>query len=317
MLGEPLALACMLHFGMQLVFSSTFAAVATSAGNLPGSRPHCLQSASEFAVQYAVVNTMRWTLNGSYILLAFDWARCECAAASARRRALKLQRGRARPHRAIGLGAYGVGSLLIGLAFTLPFSLWGGRFKPRPTDMGTDWWFIYGRQQALTDTIAYDVLTLFFTGCLLAVAIARRIAVAETSPPRPVPLRREPLLPSRESGFPVNHSDSVAERDEVLNTLASHGGEASEVKDAYPCPLRLSILIVCSMIRCGGQSAICTSVLAESTSQMYTAPATVVELLLLMTTLEDGQGLISSLVYGMQPHSAIERSAPFSCACAR
>ena len=88
---------------------------------------------------------------------------------------------------------------------------------------------------------------------------------------------------------------------------STHSGQAALPlqADPYPYPLRLGILLVCATIRFAGQSGICSALTVDNASSPYA----MLEPLLVMVTLEDGQGLLSFLLFGLQAaHMKLLRS---------
>ena len=79
----------------------------------------------------------------------------------------------------------------------------------------------------------------------------------------------------------------------------ARAGEA-ETPEPYPFALRLGMVLICAAIRFGGQSGICANMYFADGVPLGSAPTTVIELLLVMVMLEDGQGLLTLLLFGLR-----------------
>ena len=259
------------HFVLQLIYSIIFVSI-TASNRHQGQRPTDYHS---FEIQYAVVNVLRWAVNGSLMIITIDWARCARATASASTTTTtnsSIDKPRTQP---IHLLLHLTGSLIFGLAMALPFSLGAsGRPVPRPLDLGTDFWLAYGRGQAVVYAVGYAFLAAVKFVCLLLVGLAKRGSssrmprgsVTEGSPP---PSPEEPAL------------------------------NAPPVDDPYPNTLRLGVLLVGAAIRCGGQSGLCWRFFSESKIEGGAASVAIVELMMVMVTLDDGQAFFSALLFGL------------------
>lgn len=289
---RPLAL----HFVLQLAFTLAFVAILTGTHAEGGQRTHT----RGFVGRFTLLSSLRWAVNGSTLLVAVDWARGE----------------RARAHggrvRSLGGGAHLLASACVGLGFTLPWTL-GFDGPPARVSLGCDWWAPYGSSQLLAFASAYAVLALGLATCLLVATAARR---------------RAPTAPGGTTRFSVSLSSNLqglateeactlpdallvldAAEHSVLRSAALED-VAAEAADPYPHRLRLGIMFVAATIRCGGEAGICAALSGASQS------GTLAELLLLIVALEDGQGLASALLFGLQQESmALVRAALSRPAC--
>lgn len=289
-----------LHFALQFALATTFVSIAmyVKAGSATG-RPQMHTRA--FAIGYGAISTLRWTCNGSALFLALDWLRCTRPGATAKKSSM-------------GLLSHLAASLTFGLAMTLPFVLGAtGQPKPRQADIGTDWWVAYGDNQALAYCVAYGVLTALSVGSLAVILVSkfrerRRSQTSAGVAPlvanghrvngRPPAERLPTLAVPRES---VSLVDPI-----FMVDVAPQSSAGPLRADPYPYPLRLCILLTCATIHLAGQSGICANMMVDNDAS---APNTMVEPLLVMVMLEDGQGFISFLLFGlMSVHMKILRS---------
>ena len=160
----------LLHFTLQYLFAIIF--VSFQITDHPQDRP---TDEENFRAQYAIVNTLRWMINGSLLLITLDWARCARAVAAS------VDTGR-KPPLGMSFSVHLLGSFAFGLAFTLPFVCGAvGELAPRPFDTGTDFWLVYGKPQTLIYCIAYALLCACKMVCVVIVITSkRRIHAAET-----------------------------------------------------------------------------------------------------------------------------------------
>lgn len=189
-------------------------------------------------------------------------------------------------------------TLCLGVIFTLPWSI---SCAPEiPTfDSGTLWWIAFGKGQALAYAVGYGLLSLSIFTCLLIVVATRRDKEK---------LEHASVQASGCAAHGVDASsfcDGSDQRPPMGSTPhdTSSAAPASTETPAELEPshhLRLCIIFVCAMIRFAGQSGTCAR-LAFGGS--FVDGGTLTELLLLLVTLEDGQGLLCLILFGLQPHN--------------
>jgi len=118
---------------------------------------------------------------------------------------------------------------------------------------------------------------------------ASRLAPVAATPPTSNALARsDPVESSYISRTPASSDDchdATPENPEGLNSSCSEPGYH----------LRLGCTMVCALIRCAGQSGVCARVYANDA-----VAGTLAELLFVMVAFEDGQGLLSLLLFGLQ-----------------
>lgn len=172
--------------------------------------------------------------------------------------------------------------------------------------MGVLWWIPYNSSQALAYAVVYGFLATVVGACLGLLGLTRR---------RPSSTHVRPQ-PSEASGVPP--ASSVATNTFVVSTAASLRTALDETATAAPCDvdsggveaslpprcheegysLRLGVLLVCALIRFAGQAAIC----ASCVSGAEPVPS-LTEMLFLAVAFEDGQGMLTLLLFGLQPQN--------------
>lgn len=173
----------------------------------------------------------------------------------------RSSRLRGKPQRRLGLGLHLAASAAVGLAISLPFSLGAaGPPRPSPADVGTDYWLAYGRKQALAFAVLYALFGTAKLACLLAVA-------------RDMPGRR---------------------RSQTVLLSVPAPGDTSP----FPYPLSVGVLVAAMALKCLGQAGLCGWYYRDQGGIAQTTAT--VELVMVMVALEDGQGLLSFLLFGLQ-----------------
>ena len=251
-----------------------------------------------FVYQYALVNTLRWAVNCATVLLAVDWARSACAASP-------VDRG-------FDASAVLVSSISFGLALTLPFSLGvAGEPQQQHQATGTDWWIVYGEWQALTSTIVDAVVAVSLLGCLAIVAVSRQRPHKGSDPAAVSAMGRCDGV--------VNAASAVAAAGAIATTgtappvalvrplrtteYAAPLGAASLASEPRSYTVPLGVMLTVAAIRSAGNSALCSRIVSLGTGSLPIgqASSSAVELLLVLVLLEDGQGLLSFFLFGLEP----------------
>ena len=282
-----------LQFTCQLLFAIVF--IYAKYANTTGRTP---PTDHKFVVLYTLVSVFRWAVDGSLLLISLDWARCACLSAWP-------SAGTFQPVRAMPLALHLIGAAAISLGLTLPFTL-GGMPWVQKVDIGIDFWLAYGPSQALVYSATYGVMTLCALVSILVVGVAKRsssdgrsrlgsTAASNRTSARGTPalLPTPGLLPSAEPVF--------LGRDPVFILDALTPAELNA--DPYPYPLRLGVLLVCATIRWAGSSGLCASLANEAFAMHTFAPSTTLEMMMVLVALEDGQGMLSCLLFALHPTS--------------
>jgi len=158
------------------------------------------------------------------------------------------------------------------------------------------WWVPFGPSQFMACSIAYALLAALLLVCLVVAARA---------------FRRQPGLPSVAAR---GDCAEVAASASAFGAGADTGGDSIEEASGIDTmgggaslDLGMGALLVLHFLRCAGLTAI--------SSTMVSTPAvgTLLELLLVMVTLEDGQGLWSFLLFGLQSHLLLVFRRRLSC----